>query len=157
MVPYSVNDHSICRASARPPAFLPTMPRIPSRLEGKRVSFLNGAVHSGRNLTQAVDSGLNQSEAFLPLSRDRSDVVREHDITLPIKGKCVQTLGALRSDLWLWILGLPRGDRHPVVDGEAWLSSRDLVFVSKGKIVFTPFLLLSLLRPNSLCAAMTFW
>ena len=77
------------------------MPRIPSRLEGKRVSFLNGAVPSGRNQTQAMDSGLSQSEAFLPLSPDRSDVAREHDVTLPIKGKRVQTLGALRSNLWL--------------------------------------------------------
>ena len=96
----------ICRASARPPAFLPTTPHIPSRLEGKRVSFLNGAVHLGRNLTQAVDSGLSQSEAFLPLSLDHSDIARERDVMLPIKGKCMQMLGALRSDLWLWILGL---------------------------------------------------
>ena len=101
-------QYGICRASARPPAFLPTTPRIPSRLEGKRVSFLNGAVHSGRNPTQAVDSGLSQSEAFPPLSPDRSDVVRERDVTLPIKGKHVQTLEALHSDLWLWILGLLR-------------------------------------------------
>ena len=104
-----------------------------------------------------MDSGLSQSEAFPPLSLDCSDVAHEHDVTLPIKGKHVQTLGALRYDLWLWILGLSRGDQHPVVDGKAGLSSRDLVFVSNGKIVFMPFLLLSLLRPNSLCAAMTFW
>ena len=104
-----------------------------------------------------MDSGLSQSEAFPPLSPDHSDIVRERDVTLPIKRKRVWTLGALRSNLWLWILGLSSGDRHPVVDGEAGLSSRDLVFVSKGKIVFTPFLLLSLLRPNSPCAAMTFW
>ena len=56
--------------------------------------------------TQAMDSGLSQSEAFLPLSLDHSDVVRERDVTFPIKGKHVRTLGALRSDLWLWILGL---------------------------------------------------
>ena len=49
------------------------------------------------------------------------------------------------------------GDRCSVVDGKAGLSSRDLVFVSKGKITFTSFLLLSLLRPNSPCATMTFW
>ena len=78
------------------------MPRIPSRLEGKRVSFLNGAVHLGQNL----DSGLSQSEAFPPLSPDRSDIAREHDATLPIKGKRMRMLEALRSDLWLWILGL---------------------------------------------------
>ena len=82
------------------------MPHIPSRLEGKRVSFLNGTVHSGRNPTQAMDSGLSQSEAFLPLSLDYSDVAHECDVMLPIKEKRVRMLGALRSDLWLWILGL---------------------------------------------------
>ena len=35
----NITPQTICRASARPPAFLPTMPRIPSRLEGKWVSF----------------------------------------------------------------------------------------------------------------------
>ena len=107
--------------------------------------------------TQATDSGLSQSEAFLPLSLDHSDVACERDITLPIKRKCMRTFGALCSNLWLWTLGLSWGDRHPVVDGKAGLSSRDLVFVSKGKIAFMPFLLLSLLRPNSPCAAVTFW
>ena len=56
--------------------------------------------------TQAADSGLSQSETFPPLSLDHSDIVHEHDVTLPIKGKCVRVLEALRSDLWLWILGL---------------------------------------------------
>ena len=56
--------------------------------------------------TQAVDSGLSQSEAFLPLSPEHYDVARERDITLPIKGKRVRTLEALHSDLWLWALGL---------------------------------------------------
>ena len=53
-----------------------------------------------KNRTQATDSGLSQSEAFLPLSPDHSDVAREHDM-LPIKGERVHALGALRSDLWL--------------------------------------------------------
>ena len=53
------------------------------------------------NWTQATDSGLSQSEAFPPLSPDRSDVAHEHDIMLPIKGKRVHALGALYSDLWL--------------------------------------------------------
>ena len=35
--------------------------------------------------TQAMDSGLSQSETFQPLSPDRSDVAHEHDIMLPIK------------------------------------------------------------------------
>ena len=56
--------------------------------------------------TQAMDSGLSQSEAFPPLSPEHSDIAREHDVTLPIKGKRVWTLKALRSDLWLWALGL---------------------------------------------------
>ena len=53
------------------------------------------------NWTQAVDSGLSQSEAFLPLSLDRSDVAREHDVMLPIKGKCMHALEELHSDIWL--------------------------------------------------------
>ena len=56
--------------------------------------------------TQAMDSGLSQSEAFPPLSPDHSDVASEHDVMLAIKGKHVWTLKALRSDPWLWALGL---------------------------------------------------
>ena len=51
--------------------------------------------------TQAVDSGLSQSEAFLPLSLDHSDIVREPDVMFPIKGKHVRMLEALLSNLWL--------------------------------------------------------
>ena len=40
----------ICRASARPPAFLPTMPRIPSSLEGMRNhKALNGYCSCSRS------------------------------------------------------------------------------------------------------------
>ena len=53
------------------------------------------------NQTQAMDSGLSQSEAFPPLSPDCSDVSHERDVMLPIKGECVHALGALRSDPWL--------------------------------------------------------
>ena len=53
------------------------------------------------NRTQAMDSGLSQSEAFPPLSPDHSDVARERDIMLPIKGERVHALGALCSNLWL--------------------------------------------------------
>ena len=53
------------------------------------------------NWTQAMDSGLSQSEAFPPLSPDCSDVACEHDVMLPIKGERVHVLGALRSDPWL--------------------------------------------------------
>ena len=118
---------------------------------------LNGVDYLGRNRTQAMDSGLSQSEAFPPLSSDHSDIVHEHDIMLAIKGKCVRMLEALCSDLWLWALGLSGGDRCSVVDRKAGLSFRDIVSISKGKNAFTPFLLLSLLRPHSLCTAMTSW
>ena len=60
--------------------------------------------------TQATDFGLSQSEAFPPLSPKHSDVAREHDIILPIKGKCMRGLGALDSDIWLLALGLCLGD-----------------------------------------------
>ena len=60
--------------------------------------------------TQATDFSLSQSEAFPPLSPEHSDVAREHDVILPIKGKCVHALGALRSDIWLLALGLCLGD-----------------------------------------------
>ena len=73
------------------------------------------------NWTQATDSGLSQSEAFPPLSPDHSDVARECDVILPIKGKHVQMLKTLHSDLWLWTLGLSCGDQCSVVDREAGL------------------------------------
>ena len=57
-----------------------------------------------------MDFGLSQSEAFLPLSLERSDVARERDVILPIKGKCVHALEALHSDIWLLALGLCLGD-----------------------------------------------
>ena len=53
------------------------------------------------NRTQATDSGLSQSEAFLQLSPDHFDIVHECDIMLPIKGKHVHALEALHSDIWL--------------------------------------------------------
>ena len=53
------------------------------------------------NQTQAMDSGLSQSEAFPPLRPDHSDIVHEHDVMLPIKEERVHMLEALRSDLWL--------------------------------------------------------
>ena len=61
--------------------------------------------------TQAMDSGLSQSEAFLPLSPEHSDVAHEHDVILPINGKCVHALEALCSDIWLLALGLCLGDQ----------------------------------------------
>ena len=60
--------------------------------------------------TQAVDFSLSQSEAFPPLSLEHSDVARERDVILPIKGKCMHALKALHSDTWLLALGLCLGD-----------------------------------------------
>ena len=64
------------------------------------------------------------------MSPDRSDVAREHDIMLPIKGKCVHVLEALRSDIWLWALGLYLGDQCSVVDRKVGLSLRDIAATS---------------------------
>ena len=119
--------------------------------------YLNGVVYLGRNPDSSHRLRPQPTEAFPPLSPDHSDIVCEHDVMLPIKGKCMRTLEALRSDLWLWALGLSCGDLCLVVDEKAGLSFRDIVSVSKGKTTFTPFLLLSLLKPNSLCTATTFW
>ena len=104
-----------------------------------------------------MDSGLSQSEAFLPLSPDHSDIAHECDVMLPIKGKCVHVLGALRSNLWLQALGLCCGDQCSVVDRKAGLFLRDIVSASNGKNAFMPFILLSLFRPHSPCAATTSW
>ena len=60
--------------------------------------------------TQAADFGLSQSEAFPPLSPECSDAAHEHDVILPIKGKCMCALRALCSDIWLLALGLCLGD-----------------------------------------------
>ena len=80
--------------------------------------------------TQAADSGLNQSEVFLPVSPDHSDIAREHDIMLPIKGECMRVLEALRSNIWLLALGLYLGDQCSVVDRKVGLSLRDITAAS---------------------------
>ena len=108
----------ICRASARLPAFLPTMPHIPSSLEGmwshkapNGYRSLNRANGLGRNPYSSCGFGLSQSEAFPPLSLGHSDVAHEHDIILPIKGKCMCVLEALLSGTWLLALCLCIGDQ----------------------------------------------
>ena len=55
----------ICRAFARPPAFLPTTPRIPSRLEGRSSHM---APSGYRSLNRANDLGqkLDSSHGFRP-------------------------------------------------------------------------------------------
>ena len=68
-------EHYICCASARPPAFLSTMPYIPSSLEGMRNHKALNGYHSlnitndlGRNRDSRCWVCLSHSEAFLPLS-----------------------------------------------------------------------------------------
>ena len=79
---------------------------------------------------QAADSGLSQSEAFLPVSPDHSDIAREHDVMLPIKGECVHVLEALHSNIWLLALGFYFGDQCSVVDRKVGLSIRDIAAAS---------------------------
>ena len=102
---------NIRHASARPPAFLSTMPHIPSSLEGMRSrKALNGyhSLNVGNDLGQNRDSlcwvCLSQSEAFPPLSPGHSDIACEHDITLHIKGECMRMLGALGTWSLYWRL-----------------------------------------------------
>ena len=52
-------------------------------------------------LTQAMDSA--------SANQRHSDIAREHDVILPIKGKCVCALEALHSGIWLLTLGLCLG------------------------------------------------
>ena len=72
-------------------------------------------------------------------SLDHSDVAHEHDVMLPIKGEHVHMLEAVRSNFWLYALGLYCGDQYSVVDGKAGLFLRDIVSASNSKNAFTPF------------------
>ena len=74
---------------------------------------------------------LSQSEGFLPLSPGHSDVAREHDITLHIKGECVHMLEALGS----WHLVSVLETESSIVDRKVGLS-QDLAATSKGKNAF---------------------
>ena len=150
----------ICRASARPPAFLSTTPRIPSSLEGmwscKALRWsskapngycsLNGANGLRRNPYSSRGFGLSQSEAFPPLSPGRSDVACEHDVMLPIKGKCVRVLEALFLALGSWHLVSALETECSVVHRKVGLSLRDLAATSTVRTPFTPYYLLSLFR-----------
>ena len=127
----------ICRASARPPAFPSTTPHTPSNLEGTRNrKALNGycscswsAVIEHRPLV--TRQSLSQSKAFLPLSLGCSDVARERDVTLHIKGECMRALGALGS----WHLVSVLETESSVVDWKVGLS-QDLAAASNGKNAF---------------------
>ena len=74
---------------------------------------------------------LSQSEAFQPLSLGCSDIARECDITLHIKGECMRMLEALGS----WHLVSVLETESSVVDGKVGLSQA-LVAASKGKNAF---------------------
>ena len=138
-----IDNSSICRASARPPAFPSTTPHIPSSLEGTRNrKALNRHPSCSRSAviehTLSIEhhplvtwQSLSQSEAFPPLSPEHSDVAREPDVTLHIKGECMHTLEALGS----WHLVSVLETESSVVDWKVGLS-QDLAAASNGKNAF---------------------
>ena len=114
------------------------MPHFPSSLEGmwshkapNGYCLLNGVSDLGRNRDSPCGVCLSQSEAFLQLSPGHSDVARERDITLPIKGEHVRALEALGS--WHLVSALQIG--CSVVDWKVGLS-QDLAAASNGKNTF---------------------
>ena len=96
-----------------------------------------------------MDCSLSQSEAFLPLSPECSDIACECDVMLPIKGELMHALKALDSDIWLWTLGLYLGDQCSVVDRKVGLSLRDIAAAST---VRTPLHLIICLACSGLIA-----
>ena len=125
------------------------MPRIPSSLEGmwsckapNGYRSLNEANDLGRSLYSSHGFGLSQSEAFPPLSPGPSDVARERDVILPIKGECVRMLEALGS----WHLVSALETECSVVDRKVGLSLKDLAAASMVRMPFLPYYLLSLFR-----------
>ena len=149
LLTYIFHYWHICRASARPPAFLSTMPCIPSSLEGmwshkapNGYRLLNGVNDLGQSRDSSCGFGLSQSEAFPPLSPGYSDVARECAVILPIEGECVHALGALGS----WRLVSALETECSVVDRKVGLSLKDLAAASKVRMPFTPYYLLSLYR-----------
>ena len=147
----TIDNSSICRASARPPAFLSTTPHYPSSLEGmwslkalrgsckapNGYRLLNGANDLGQNRDSSRGVCLSQSEAFPPLSLGCSDVAHEHDIILPIKRECVRVLEALGS----WCLVSALETECSVVDWKVGLSLKDLAATSTVRMPFTLYLL----------------
>ena len=73
----------------------------------------------------------SQSEAFPPLSPGCSDIARERDVTLHIKGECMRTLEALGS----WYLVSVLETESSVVDRKVGLSQA-FAAASKGKNAF---------------------
>ena len=99
----------ICCASARPSASQSTAPHFPSSLDGMRnQKARTGLIHQGAiielyPLNQARPhfhmQSLSQSEAFPPLSLQRSDIDNGHDVTLHIKVSA-------SAHSWHFVLGL---------------------------------------------------
>ena len=93
------------------------------------------------DLGQSRDSSrgvcLSQLEAFLPLSPGCSDVARERDVILPIKGECMHALEALGS----WHLVSALETECSVVDWKVGLSLKDLAATSMVRMPFTLYLL----------------
>ena len=108
-----------------------------SRKAPNRYHSLNGANDLGRNPYSSCRFGLSQSEAFLPLSPGCSDIAHEHDVILPLKGKCVCALEALLSGTWLLVSALETV--CSVVDRKVGLFLRDIAATS---MVRMPYALL---------------
>ena len=104
--------------------------------------LLNGVNDLGRSRDLSHGFSLSQSEAFLPLSPGRSDVARECDVILPIKGECMHALEALGS----WCLVSALETECSVVDRKVGLSLKDLAATSTVRMPFMPYYLLSLFR-----------
>ena len=104
--------------------------------------LLNGVNDLGRSQDSSCGFGLSQSEAFPPLSPGCSDIAREHDVILPIKGECMRMLEALGS----WHLVSALETKCSVVDRKVGLSLKNLAAASMVRTPFMPYYLLSLLR-----------
>ena len=97
--------------------FLANYAHFPSSLEGmwshkapSRYRSLNGANGLGRNPDSSHRFWPQPIRGLPTIEPECSDIARERDVILPIKGKCVHALKALRSDIWLLALGLCLGD-----------------------------------------------
>ena len=113
--------------------------------------LLNVVNDLGQNQDARCGVCLSQSEAFPPFSLGGSDVARECDVTLPIKGEQVCMLEALGS----WHLVSVLETESSVVDWKVGLS-QDLAATSNGKNTFYSFICLACLGHYSPCATTTF-
>ena len=114
---------------------------------------LNGANGLGQNPYSSHGFCLSQSEPFPPLSLGHSDIAREHDIILPIKGKCMCMLEALLSGTWLLVSALET--KCSVVDRKVGLCLRDLAATSMVRMPLHLIICLACSGRNSPCTATT--